>query len=83
MNIIKELQDIFREIFDDDELIISSETTADDIEDWDSLTHLQLIMQIEQSFNIKFTTVQLKNMPNVGAMVDAIAELKKQGGQNG
>lgn len=77
MEIIEELQEIFREVFDEEKLVLSRETTADDVEDWDSLTHLQLIMVIEQTFNIKFTTAQLKNMPNVGAMVDMISELVK------
>ena len=77
METIKELQEIFREIFDEDDLVLSRDTTAEDIEAWDSLTHLQLVMKIEQKFNIKFRTSQLKNMPNVGAMIDAIEELKQ------
>lgn len=76
--IINELQAIFREIFDDGGMVITRETTADDVEAWDSLTHLQLIMEIEQAFKIKFKTSQLKNMPNVGAMIDAIEELRNK-----
>lgn len=76
--IINELQAIFREIFDDGDMVITRETTADDVEAWDSLTHLQLIMEIEQAFKIKFKTSQLKNMPNVGAMIDAIEELRNK-----
>ena len=59
-------------------MVITRETTADDVEAWDSLTHLQLIMEIEQAFKIKFKTSQLKNMPNVGAMIDAIEELRNK-----
>ena len=77
MEIIEELQNIFRGIFDDEALIISRDTTAEDIDAWDSLTHLQLVMEVEQAFNIKFKTSQLKNMPNVGAMIDAIMELRQ------
>ena len=77
MEIIEELQKIFRGIFDDEALIISRDTTAEDIDAWDSLTHLQLVMEVEQAFNIKFKTSQLKNMPNVGAMIDAIMELRQ------
>lgn len=83
MEIIDQLQKIFREIFDDDDLVISTDTTAEDIEAWDSLTHLQLIVKVEQVFGIKFTTVQLKNMHSVGAMVDAIAKLLNKGDIDG
>ena len=72
MNILNDLQNIFRQVFEDDGIVISSETTADDIEEWDSLTHLQLIMQVEKKFKIKFKTSQIKNMKNVGSMVEAI-----------
>lgn len=81
MEIIEELQEIFREIFDENDLVISRNTTAEDIEAWDSLTHLQLIMEVEQAFNVKFTTSQLKDMENVGAMIDAIAGIR--GSDNG
>lgn len=72
MKIIEELQEIFRDIFDDDELIISNDTTADDIEDWDSLTHMQLIVQIEKKYNVKFTTAEIKKAANVGEFVEII-----------
>lgn len=72
MEIIHQLQEIFREIFDDDDLIITSDTTADDIEDWDSLTHMQLIVAIEKKFGIKFTTSEIKKAANVGEFIDII-----------
>ena len=72
MSIIEELQDIFRKIFDDDELEITKVTTADDIEDWDSLTHMQLIMEIEKKYNIRFTTNEIKKAANVGEFIDII-----------
>lgn len=73
MDIINELQEIFREIFDD-EIIISNETTADDIEDWDSLTHMQLIVEIEKKYGIKFTTAEIKKAANVGEFIDIIKD---------
>ena len=70
---IKErLEQIFREIFDDPELKISLETTAEDIEDWDSLTHMQLILKIENEFNIKFTISEIKQASNVGEFIEII-----------
>ena len=57
----QELQKIYYEVFDDTSIVLFNEMTADDIEAWDSLTHLRLIMQIEQYFNIKFTTAQINS----------------------
>ena len=74
MDILNKLQDIFRQVFEDESIVLTRETTADDIEVWDSLTHLQIIMQTEKAFKIKFTTSQMKNMPNIGAMIEAIEE---------
>jgi acyl carrier protein len=72
MNTREELQEIFREIFDDDELVISKETTSDDIEEWDSLTHMQLILEIEKKYNIRFTTEEIKTAANVGEFIEII-----------
>lgn len=74
MEIIEELQEIFREIFDEDDLAISRDTTAEDIEDWDSLTHMQLIIEIEKKYGIKFTTGEIKKAANVGEFIDIIEE---------
>ncbi|MBQ9135774.1 MAG: acyl carrier protein [Lachnospiraceae bacterium] len=72
MKILEELQEIFRDVFDDDELVISNETTADDIEDWDSLSHMQLVVQIEKAYNIKFTIAEMKKTANVGEFIEMI-----------
>lgn len=72
MEILNELQEIFRDIFDDDELTISNKTTANDIEDWDSLTHMQLIVQIEKKYKIRFTTGEIKKAANVGEFISII-----------
>lgn len=74
MEIINELQEIFREIFDEEELVISRDTTAEDIDDWDSLTHMQLIVEIEKKYGIKFTTAEIKKAANVGEFIDIIKE---------
>lgn len=66
------LQEVFRDIFDDEELVISEETTADDIEDWDSLAHIQLLVSVEKRFGIKFTTQEVVRLKNVGEMLQLI-----------
>lgn len=68
------LTEIFRDFFDDDDIVISDETTSDDIEDWDSLEHINLIVAIEQEFGMKFSMGEVTGMKNVGAMVDIIQE---------
>lgn len=69
----EKLQEIFRDVFDDETIEITREMTADDIESWDSLTYFRLIMVIEKEFHIKFTTEKVSNMKTVGEMMDYIA----------
>lgn len=63
---------IFREVFDDSTLCIQNETTAQDIEDWDSLTHLELIAEIESVFTVTFTLGEINTFVNVGEMCECI-----------
>lgn len=70
--IMSRLTNVFRSVFDDEEINISDKTTADDIEDWDSLEHINLLVAVEQEFNIKFNMNEVGNMKNVGDMVDII-----------
>ena len=60
------LQKIFRGVFDDEELTINSETTAMDVEGWDSLAHIRLIIAIEKYFDLRFTAAEITNLNNVG-----------------
>ena len=71
--IFKGLTEIFRTVFDDESLTINDATTSSDIEDWDSLEQINLIVGIEKKFNIKFKLEEVSNLANVGAMVDLIA----------
>ncbi|MBR1729932.1 MAG: acyl carrier protein [Selenomonadaceae bacterium] len=71
---LEELQEIFRSVFDDDSLIISRETTADDIDDWDSLAHIELVSNIEKKFSVKFTMVEVMSLENVGEFLDLLNE---------
>ena len=70
--ILEEVTAIFRDVFDDDSIIITDETTAGDIEDWDSLTHITLISEIESTFNYKFGMKDVISMKNVGEMLDLL-----------
>jgi len=72
--VIKEVNEIFIDVLDNDEIELKYETTADDVEDWDSLTHIELIVEIEKHFNIKFTLVEVQNFKNVGEMCEAIVK---------
>lgn len=66
------LQEIFRTVFDDSTLTINDNTTSEDIEDWDSLEQINLIVAIEKKFNIKFKLEEVTGLANVGAMIDLI-----------
>lgn len=66
------LQEIFREVFDDEELVIQADMTAEDIEEWDSLTHFQMVMEVEIEFGIKFTTAEIANLSTVGELLALI-----------
>ncbi|MDA9574281.1 acyl carrier protein [Porticoccaceae bacterium] len=64
------VQEIFRDIFDDDEIIILDETNSDSIEDWDSLNHINLVSSIEKEFGIRFALGELIELKDVGSMID-------------
>lgn len=74
MTTLERLQEIFRDVFEDETIVLTEETTAADIEDWDSLMQITLTMEVEQAFDIKFTTDDIVKMKNVGDFVKAIEE---------
>lgn len=71
-SIYEKLNEVFQDVFDDDSITVNAETTADDIEDWDSLEHINLVSAVEKTFGVKFTMAQVVGMKNVGEMVDVI-----------
>ena len=71
------LDEVFQDEFDDDTLHLTDATTADDIEDWDSLEHINLVVAVERRFGIKFTMGEVTGMKNVGEMVDIILQRTK------
>jgi len=72
--IITRVQDIFRDVLENDEIELSEETTSDDIEEWDSLSHIQLVVTIEKELGIKFTSYEITSWIDTGEMFDCIAK---------
>lgn len=72
MTIKEPLNEIFCEVFDDDDIEISPEMTADDVDGWDSLSHVNLIVTIETRFGIKFSQKELLTFKNVGDLMKSI-----------
>ncbi|CDD52636.1 MULTISPECIES: acyl carrier protein [Ruminococcus] len=68
----KKLTKVFREVFDDDSIELTPETTANDIDDWDSIEHINLIAAVEDAFGMRFQMREVSGMKNVGEMVQII-----------
>ena len=71
------VQDIFRDIFDEHDMVIKDKTNSEDVEEWDSLNHINLVSAIEKEFKIKFALLELMTLKDVGAMVDLMMEKLK------
>ncbi|MDB5932488.1 MAG: acyl carrier protein [Polaromonas sp.] len=77
--ILQALTQVFRDVFDDDEIVLAHETTAEDIEGWDSQAHVNLIVAAEVRFGVRFRTAELESLHNVGEFARLIQE--KSGGR--
>ena len=64
------LNEVFRDVFDDDELTVERSTSAADVEGWDSLMHVTLLLKIEKAFGVKFSSSEVAKFQNVGEMAD-------------
>jgi acyl carrier protein len=71
------VQDIFRDIFDEDDMVIEDKTSSDDVEEWDSLNHINLVSAIEKEFEIRFALGELMGLKDVGTMIDLMVEKLK------
>lgn len=69
---------VFRDVFDDDDIELTDDTTADDIDAWDSLEHITLISAVEKEFKMRFTMKEVSGMKNVGEMINIISERAKK-----
>jgi acyl carrier protein len=72
-DIYTKLNEVFRDVFDDDSITVNDNTTANDIEDWDSLEHINLVVAVENCFKIKFNMGEVAALKNVGEMVGLIS----------
>jgi acyl carrier protein len=70
--IYEKLTEIARDIFDDPKLELTPTTTADDVEEWDSMSHINLVVTIEATFGIKFKSAEIEELKNIGDLVEAI-----------
>ena len=73
-DIIAALNLIFRDVLDNEAITVTPETKADDIEEWDSLNHIQLVVAIEKKFKVRFTAAEINSWKNVGDMCKAIIQ---------
>jgi len=79
IKIVENVDKIFKNVFDDDDLVITRDTSADDIEDWDSLEQINLLISMEKEFDIKFDIKEVSNLKNVGEMMDLIEKKIENG----
>ena len=70
--VFTKLNEVFRDVFDDETICVNENTTSADIEDWDSLEHINLLAAVDQEFGMKFNMGQVVSMKNVGEMADII-----------
>lgn len=78
MEIHERLEDVFRQVFDDDTLVLTDEMTADDIGGWDSVAHINLMFSIEQAFGMQFNGNQLAELENIGKLKQFLAAKERR-----
>jgi acyl carrier protein len=72
--IMDKLTDVFVGVFDDDDISLSEETTAKDIDGWDSLSHIRLMLSVERAFGMKFSATEIGKLKNVGHLMELIRQ---------
>ena len=69
---LEKINEIAKDVFDNDDVVITEASTADDVDGWDSLTHLELMTELEAEYRIKFTMNEIQNLADVGELIDCI-----------
>jgi len=69
---LTQLNEVFQDVFDDDEIVVARETSAKDIEDWDSLMHVNLVLAVESKFGVRFTSTEVASLKDVGELNDLV-----------
>lgn len=72
--ILNDVNNVFKDILDNDAIVVNEQSTADEVKEWDSLSHIQLIVGIEKYFKIRFTGSQINNFKNIGEMCMCIQQ---------
>ena len=72
-DILEQISHLFADILDEDNITLAETSTADDVEGWDSLTHVQLVVAVEKKFKLRFTAKEIQSWKNVGEMIDSIS----------
>ncbi len=70
--VLNQLQEIFRDTLDEQDIVLNFDTTANDVEGWDSLTHIHLVVSIEKHFKVRFTSKEIQSWKNIGELSDGI-----------
>jgi acyl carrier protein len=73
---LEQLNEVFQEVFEDDDLQVQSQTSAKDIDDWDSLMHVNLVLAVESRFDVRFTSTEVAGLKDVGELLELVE--KKQ-----
>ncbi len=71
-DILNKMTSIFHDVFDNDDIVVTPSLTAEDVPEWDSLTHVRLILAVQKAFNVKFSAAQIASLKNVGDLMDLI-----------
>ena len=77
--IFEQLNSVFQDVFDDDDLIVEAATTAQDVDGWNSLAHIRLVVSIEKAFKLRFSAAEISSLKNVGDMATLILRKRTDG----
>jgi acyl carrier protein len=70
--VMSRLTEVFHEVFDDEDLVLDAGLSADEVDGWDSLAHIRLILSVQKAFNVKFSPIETSRLENVGQLADLI-----------